>query len=167
MEPPEPERGVFRGPLRADGAQRDGVPERAGRVADVHASTDEYMLPRHRLRAGLGDIGLPYRALLHLLSFHTPTNSSQIKWSLDTLDYRYLTTDTIQQSKDIATNAFQSHTPYIVGMHDIHPLTVRNLTQAVIDAGRAAGYTFATVGECLGDPEENWYRDAETGEANV
>lgn len=88
-----------------------------------------------------------------------------IKWNLDTLDYQNLTPDTIQKSKDIVSDAFASGSQWIVGDHDIHPQTVRNLTQFIIDQGKARGYTFVTVGECLGDPAENWYRDPTTGGA--
>jgi hypothetical protein len=34
----------------------------------------------------------------------------------------------------------------------------------MIDMAHANGYKMVTVGQCLGDPEENWYRDATTGE---
>lgn len=40
-----------------------------------------------------------------------------------------------------------------------------NLTQFIIDEGKAQGYTFKTVGDCLGDPRGNWYRDPATGNA--
>lgn len=38
------------------------------------------------------------------------------------------------------------------------------LTQYMIDGASNAGYRMVTVGECLGDPSGNWYRDAKTGE---
>jgi len=33
----------------------------------------------------------------------------------------------------------------------------------MIDEARRYGYEFVTVGECLGDPKNNWYRDFKTG----
>lgn len=42
--------------------------------------------------------------------------------------------------------------------HDIHQYTVQTYTQFMIDQGKAKGYEFVTVGECLADPPENWYR---------
>lgn len=33
----------------------------------------------------------------------------------------------------------------------------------MIDNAREHGYKLVTVGECLDDPEENWYRDPLTG----
>lgn len=93
----------------------------------------------------------------------------QIKFNVDTLDYANLTPDTIQNSKDIFSNALAGGDPatssFIVGNHDIHPQTVTNLTQFIIDEGKAQGYTFKTVGDCLGDPKGNWYRDPATGNA--
>jgi len=47
--------------------------------------------------------------------------------------------------------------------HDIHLDTVHGLTQFMIDKARQAGYKLVTVGDCLGDPKSNWYRDAKTG----
>ncbi|KAF4534774.1 Chitin-binding type 1 protein [Lasiodiplodia theobromae] len=92
-----------------------------------------------------------------------------IKFNVDTLDYANLTPDTIQNSKDIFSNALAGGDPatssFIVGNHDIHPQTVTNLTQFIIDEGKAQGYTFKTVGDCLGDPKGNWYRDPATGNA--
>ncbi|EKG14539.1 Chitin-binding type 1 [Macrophomina phaseolina MS6] len=92
-----------------------------------------------------------------------------IKWNLDTLDYQNLTPDLIQNSKNIVSNALRNGDPasslFIVGDHDIHPQTVRNLTQFIINEGKRLGYRFVTVGECLGDPAQNWYRDPATGGA--
>ncbi|OMP84902.1 Chitin deacetylase [Diplodia seriata] len=92
-----------------------------------------------------------------------------IKYNVDTLDYVNLTPDTIQNSKDIFSNALAggdaASSSFIIGNHDIHPQTVTNLTQFIIDEGKAQGYTFKTVGDCLGDPKGNWYRDPATGNA--
>ena len=49
--------------------------------------------------------------------------------------------------------------------HDTHERTVHGFTQFMIDKAREHGYKMVTVGECLDDPEENWYRDPVTGEA--
>jgi hypothetical protein len=47
--------------------------------------------------------------------------------------------------------------------HDIHEGTVHEYTQFTIDHAREQGFEPVTVGECLGDPEENWYRKVSTG----
>jgi hypothetical protein len=49
---------------------------------------------------------------------------------------------------------------YIVLAHDVHYQTVATLAEYMIDVSRGRGYKLVTVGECLGDPYENWYRSA-------
>lgn len=51
----------------------------------------------------------------------------------------------------------------IVLAHDIHERTVHELAAYMIEQARDAGFRLVTVGECMGDPEENWYRDPRTG----
>ncbi|KAI4685840.1 uncharacterized protein J4E88_003677 [Alternaria novae-zelandiae] len=51
--------------------------------------------------------------------------------------------------------------------HDTHEGTVHRYTQFMIDNARAHGYKLVRVGECLDDPEENWYRDPLTGDRPV
>lgn len=51
----------------------------------------------------------------------------------------------------------------IVLAHDIHERTVHELAAFMIEQARGAGFRLVTVGECMGDPEENWYRDPRTG----
>lgn len=51
----------------------------------------------------------------------------------------------------------------IVLAHDIHERTVHELAAYMIEQARDAGFRLVTVGECLGDPEQNWYRDPRTG----
>lgn len=51
----------------------------------------------------------------------------------------------------------------IVLAHDIHDRTVHELAAYMIEEARNAGFRLVTVGECLGDSEENWYRDPRTG----
>ncbi|KAA8895726.1 hypothetical protein FN846DRAFT_1029593 [Sphaerosporella brunnea] len=84
-----------------------------------------------------------------------------IIWDLDTDDYNNITPQLIQNSKDRVTAALQEGwDSYLSIAHDIHYQTVYNLTAFQIDAGKAAGYTHVRLGECLGDPELNWYRTA-------
>lgn len=51
----------------------------------------------------------------------------------------------------------------IVLAHDIHDRTVHELAAYMIEHARDAGFRLVTVGECMGDPEQNWYRDPRTG----
>lgn len=86
-----------------------------------------------------------------------------IDTNLDTKDYIYNDANLIQTSKDRYSSALSNNpaaNSYIPLAHDIHYQTVVNLTAFMIDTLLARGYTPTTVGECLGDPPENWYRDA-------
>ncbi|KAK9367063.1 hypothetical protein V1509DRAFT_654166 [Lipomyces kononenkoae] len=85
-----------------------------------------------------------------------------IIFDLDTKDYLHDSPDTIQQSKDIVKSFFDVRdwtTDHSVSIqHDVHYQTVYNLTEYSIEFIKEMGYEFVTVGECLGDPERNWYR---------
>ncbi|KEZ39816.1 Chitin deacetylase [Scedosporium apiospermum] len=84
-------------------------------------------------------------------------------YNLDTKDWEV----SVSQAKDNFAGLLGGFSPQSSGVialaHDIHANTVRELTQFMIDKARAAGYNLVTVGECLGDPEVNWYRDSKTG----
>ncbi|KAK7735541.1 hypothetical protein SLS53_007454 [Cytospora paraplurivora] len=51
----------------------------------------------------------------------------------------------------------------IVLAHNIRERTVEELVAYMIENAREKGYSLVTVGECLGDPERNWYRNHSTG----
>ncbi|KKY33997.1 putative chitin deacetylase [Diaporthe ampelina] len=51
----------------------------------------------------------------------------------------------------------------IVLAHDIHDRTVHELAAYMIEQARDAGFRLVTLGECMGDPEQNWYRNPRTG----
>ncbi|EFQ36097.1 polysaccharide deacetylase [Colletotrichum graminicola M1.001] len=103
------------------------------------------------------DAGSGCQNLLKTLGYHI------INVNIDTKDYMYDSSETIQTAKDrfssgISTNAAANS--YIELSHDVHYQTVSNLTQFMIDTAKARGYRLVTVGECLNDPKENWYRPA-------
>ncbi|KAF4425050.1 deacetylase [Fusarium austroafricanum] len=50
----------------------------------------------------------------------------------------------------------------IVLMHDVHQNTAQNILPRIIQATLGSGKRGVTVGECLGDPETNWYRGGES-----
>ena len=91
--------------------------------------------------------------------------SLQANYNLDTKDWR----DGADQAKVNYEAGVDSSDPHSDGLialaHDIHSTTVHDLTQFMIDKARRAGYDLVTVGECLGDPPGNWYRDAKTGQS--
>ncbi|KAL7904701.1 carbohydrate esterase family 4 protein [Trichoderma velutinum] len=86
-----------------------------------------------------------------------------ISTNLDTKDYENDDPVLIQKSKDKFSSMQsldKSSHSYIVLAHDVHYQTVVTLAKYMIETSRARGYKLVTVGECLGDPPENWYRSA-------
>lgn len=85
-----------------------------------------------------------------------------IYFDLDTSDYLNDDPAKIQNSKnawDSATQNSDSTTKSFLEIaHDIHFQTVYNLTDYILDSLTKQGYRAVTVGQCLGDPQENWYR---------
>lgn len=53
----------------------------------------------------------------------------------------------------------------LVLAHDIHERTVYEFAEWMIDTAKGRGYRLVTVGECLGDSVDNWYRSPYTGES--
>ena len=49
--------------------------------------------------------------------------------------------------------------------HDTLHQSVHRWTPFMIKNAREYGFKLVTVGECMNDPEENWYRDPLTGGA--
>lgn len=88
-------------------------------------------------------------------------------FDLDTDDYNNVTPDKIQNAKDRVFNAINPSNPQVDAFqsiaHDIHQQTAQNLTGYMIQTMQAKGYKLVTLGECLGEPEANWYRSAATG----
>ena len=54
-------------------------------------------------------------------------------------------------------------TSFTVLAHDIQPFTSNGFVQWMIDAAKGQGYQLTTLGECLGNPTANRYRDPVTG----
>lgn len=80
-------------------------------------------------------------------------------FDLDTEDYIHNTPSTNQISKDIIrTNLASGEDNWLSIMHDIQEQTVHNLTAYFLQELTARGFKAVTVGQCLGDPEANWYR---------
>ncbi|KAI1776687.1 hypothetical protein F4818DRAFT_440087 [Hypoxylon cercidicola] len=85
-----------------------------------------------------------------------------IYFDLDTDDYNNDAPDLIQNAKDNYDDYFEGKSPEtddaLVIAHDIHEQTVHNLTEYMLQGLQARGYRAVTVGDCLGDPVSNWYR---------
>lgn len=93
--------------------------------------------------------------------------TSQIDYNLDTRDTEQPDGD-FQLSRDTFSSAVSAKSPadssFIVIAHDIQEKTVRGFTQFMIDQALKYKYELVTVGECLDDPSNNWYRDPVSGE---
>lgn len=86
-----------------------------------------------------------------------------INTNLDTKDYENDSPSLIHVSEDRFSSiqsSDETNHDYIVLAHDVHYQTVVSLTEYMIDVSRSRGYKLVTVGECLGDPYDNWYRSA-------
>ncbi|KAK3505136.1 glycoside hydrolase/deacetylase [Neurospora crassa] len=94
--------------------------------------------------------------VLSTLGYHA------IYFDLDTEGYLHDDARQIQTSKNIWDKAIKNTNPaydsFLQIEHDIHVQTVYNLTDYILTSLFSKGYSAVTVGECLGDPAENWYR---------
>ncbi|KAI1268517.1 carbohydrate esterase family 4 protein [Xylariaceae sp. FL1019] len=95
-------------------------------------------------------------AQLATLGYHA------IYFDLDTEGYLNDDPEDIQTSKDIWDDTIDDSDPcsdsWLQIEHDIHYQTVYNLTDYILESLFDHGFRSVTVGECLGDPPENWYR---------
>jgi chitin deacetylase len=102
-------------------------------------------LPGSGCREDLGDFG--YHIVLY---------------DFDTDDYKNDSPNLIQLSKDIFDrflNAGNSKiNSWLIIAHDAHEQTVHNLTEHMLKTSKRLGYRPVTVGDCLRDPRDNWYR---------
>ncbi|KAJ5159562.1 Chitin deacetylase [Penicillium canariense] len=83
-------------------------------------------------------------------------------YDIDTDDYKNDSPYLIQLSKDIFDRALSTGSPatksWLVIAHDAHEQTVHNLTEHMLETSGRLGYRPVTVGDCLRDPRDNWYR---------
>jgi peptidoglycan/xylan/chitin deacetylase (PgdA/CDA1 family) len=83
-----------------------------------------------------------------------------IRLNLDTNDWRGNYSQSFQYVNAIAA-ATASTSQFITLAHDILNQTVTSLVPYMIQTIQKAGFKTATIGDCLGDPPVNWYRDME------
>ncbi|TDZ18720.1 putative peptidoglycan-N-acetylglucosamine deacetylase [Colletotrichum orbiculare MAFF 240422] len=83
-------------------------------------------------------------------------------FNLDTEGYLHDSPQLIQTSKDIWDSKVEGVSPannkWLQIEHDPVYQTVYNLTDYMLESLFRNGFKSVTVGECLGDPKENWYR---------
>ncbi|KAF2738185.1 glycoside hydrolase/deacetylase [Polyplosphaeria fusca] len=89
-----------------------------------------------------------------------------VYFDVDTDDYNQDDPNKIQNSKNwfqgniTAGGATPAKNDWLSISHDIHQQTAYNLTDFMLSTITKLGYKAVTVGECLGDPEANWYRSS-------
>lgn len=84
-----------------------------------------------------------------------------IYYDLDTFDYANDSPTLIQNSKNYFSNYVSPHPNNVLELsHDTHYQTVYSLVKFMLDTAASNGYVTSTVGACLDDPPENWYRAA-------
>ncbi|KAL8415224.1 hypothetical protein RB594_006168 [Gaeumannomyces avenae] len=82
-------------------------------------------------------------------------------YNLDTKDFEG---DYVAAKKKFADGVSQNPNSFVALSHDIHERTSNELVPFMIEQAKAKGYQFVTMGDCLGDPAENWYRDPKSGQ---
>lgn len=94
-------------------------------------------------------------------------------FNIDTDDYNQNTPEHIQIAKNnflgniTKGGATAQDSQWLSIGHDIHEQTAYNLTGYMLETITKLGYKAVTVGECLGDPKENWYRAADGGKSSI
>lgn len=84
-----------------------------------------------------------------------------VNWNIDTVDWKHCATEAgCLESVALFDELFdsQSRIGYTVLTHDIKEFTPSVLLPHILRRAKEANYKVVTVGECLNDPEENWYK---------
>lgn len=87
-------------------------------------------------------------------------------FDVDTDDYNQLSPEKIENSKRwfrgniTQGGATPANKQWLGIAHDIHYQTAYNLTESMLSTLTQLGYKAVTLGECLGDPKANWYRNS-------
>ncbi|VUC32514.1 unnamed protein product [Clonostachys rosea] len=100
----------------------------------------------------------PCVSILNEYAYHiTDFNIDTRDWQDDGVNAKSIYSGIIKASNPITDK-------WISLAHDIHPFTADGFVQYMIDVAKEKGYQFTTIGDCLGDPSSNWYRNPTTGE---
>jgi len=132
--------------------RREQMEKNEGALRNIIGSFPTYMRPPYSscvadsgCGQALGDLG--YHITLY---------------DIDTDDWKNDDPNLIQRSKDVFDQALSGGNPatnsWLVIGHDAHEQTVHNLTEHMLKTMSRLGYRPVTVGECLEDPRDNWYR---------
>ncbi|KAI9882009.1 MAG: hypothetical protein M1823_006267, partial [Watsoniomyces obsoletus] len=77
--------------------------------------------------------------------------------NIDTVDWNYQSESAIWTAVENFRSGLNAGGNLALA-HDVHPWTANILVQQMVNEVRNRGLRGVTVGECLGDPRENWYR---------
>lgn len=91
--------------------------------------------------------------------------TDQTDYDLDTKDWEDGGVSSEYKYASAVKAANPSTDSFIALAHDIQPFTANGFVQFMLDVGAEKGFKFVTLGECLGDPAANWYRDDSGGPA--
>ncbi|KAI0132879.1 hypothetical protein BJ170DRAFT_264509 [Xylariales sp. AK1849] len=87
-----------------------------------------------------------------------------VNYDIDTRDWQ----NDYTYAQNLYNSILVQHSPasssWISLAHDVLPDTVHGFAQYMVDQAKKLGYELVTIGQCLGDPEENWYRDPSKGQ---
>lgn len=132
--------------------RRDQMEKNEAAIRNIIGSFPTYMRPPY----SSCPVGSGCREDLDDLGYHI------ILYDIDTDDYRNDDPALIQHSKEIFDKTLARGSPttssWLVIAHDAHEQTVRNLTEHMLRTMKQLGYRPVTLGDCLRDPRENWYR---------
>ncbi|PHH90364.1 hypothetical protein CDD83_3887 [Cordyceps sp. RAO-2017] len=93
-----------------------------------------------------------------------------IHTNLNTKDWSIKDAAGLKSSKQIIRESLAKdprENSWIIEFHDTLKDTTHQLAKFVIQEARRQNYEFVTVGDCLDDPKENWYRSAADGAAQT
>ncbi|KAG0005749.1 chitin deacetylase [Entomortierella chlamydospora] len=97
-------------------------------------------------------------AVLEMLGERNYTTA--VVWDTDTMDWSHPTDFQASYSvyESLLNNTDGINQPgHIVLEHEVNQVTALQLAPMAIDLALIKGYKVVTVGECLGDPQANWY----------
>ena len=118
-------------------------------IANIIGKYPTYMRPPY----SQCDAASGCQAEMKALGYH------RVYFDLDTQDYLHPLPSQIQGSKDILKMnlAEKDVSSWLSIQHDIVEQSVTNLTSYYLGLIKAKGWKGTTVGDCLKDPQSNWY----------
>ncbi|PHH83479.1 hypothetical protein CDD82_438 [Ophiocordyceps australis] len=105
-------------------------------------------------RAPFGACHKPCRKFLADMGYHLIGQTNTLK------DQKESVRKSLERIRLSFRSRWHSRHSIIIQSSDVQWKSIEHLTPSIIRRGRELGWHFATIGECMGDPKENWYRQA-------